>query len=140
MCLVYRKQNHKVISVSRKKVTCHEGMYANFDPSKAQTPDPTVKELPSHISRSTTSKNRIIIKQESCHSPTNLRSCHRKLSIFRTLTFLESCCTLVPSPSLRCGIPCLYIAVLSYACSAMLSYAKLCYPVCYAVLSCAKLC
>jgi len=45
MCLVYRKDVHKVISVSRKKITCHEGIYANFDPTKSETPNPTAKEI-----------------------------------------------------------------------------------------------
>jgi hypothetical protein len=45
MCLVYRKDVHKVISVSRKKITCHEGIYANFDPTKSESPHSTVKEI-----------------------------------------------------------------------------------------------
>jgi hypothetical protein len=45
MCLVYRKDVHKVISVSRKKITCHEGIYANFDPTKSETPNPAAKEI-----------------------------------------------------------------------------------------------
>jgi hypothetical protein len=37
MCLVYQKENHKVLSVSRKKIVCHEGVYANFDPTHTHT-------------------------------------------------------------------------------------------------------
>ena len=45
MCLVYRKDVHKVISVSRKKITCHEGTYANFDPTRSETPNTTAREI-----------------------------------------------------------------------------------------------
>jgi hypothetical protein len=43
--LVYQPQAHKVLSVSRKKIVCHEGMYANFDPTKATTPTATITEI-----------------------------------------------------------------------------------------------
>jgi hypothetical protein len=36
MCLVYKPEDNQVISVSRKKLVCHEGMYANFDPTKTK--------------------------------------------------------------------------------------------------------
>jgi hypothetical protein len=39
MCLVYDPQRDKVLSVSRKKIICHEGVYANFDPTKMQIPN-----------------------------------------------------------------------------------------------------
>jgi hypothetical protein len=45
MCLVYRKDVKKVISVSRKKITCHEGIYANFDPTTRDYPHPTIIEI-----------------------------------------------------------------------------------------------
>jgi hypothetical protein len=45
MCLVYRSEDNTVISVSRKKLVCHEGMYAYFDPTKAQLPKATIVEL-----------------------------------------------------------------------------------------------
>jgi hypothetical protein len=45
MCLVYQPESHKVLSVSRKKIVCHEGIYANFDPTQAQTPIAPPKEV-----------------------------------------------------------------------------------------------
>jgi hypothetical protein len=45
MCLVLNATKDLVISVSRKKLVCHEGMYANFDPSINKTPKTTITEL-----------------------------------------------------------------------------------------------
>jgi hypothetical protein len=45
MCMVYNPEEKKVISVSRKKIVCHEGMYANFDPTKAQVPRALFTEI-----------------------------------------------------------------------------------------------
>ncbi len=45
MCLVYRMEDNTVLSVSRKKLVCHEGMYAYFDPTKAQVLKATITEL-----------------------------------------------------------------------------------------------
>jgi hypothetical protein len=45
MCLVYQPDKHKVLSVSRKKTVCHEGMYANFDPTSATLPRANIAEL-----------------------------------------------------------------------------------------------
>ena len=45
MCLVYQPDKHKVLSVSRKKIVCHEGMYANFDPTLAPLPRANIAEL-----------------------------------------------------------------------------------------------
>jgi hypothetical protein len=45
MCLVYQKENHKVLSVSRKKIVCHEGVYANFDPTHTNIPQASILEI-----------------------------------------------------------------------------------------------
>jgi hypothetical protein len=45
MCLVFEPVSRQVLSVSRKKLVCHEGMYAHFDPSKAEIPKATIQEL-----------------------------------------------------------------------------------------------
>jgi hypothetical protein len=45
MCLVYKPEANKVISVSRKKLVCHEGMYAQFDPTKNPVPKATIQTL-----------------------------------------------------------------------------------------------
>jgi hypothetical protein len=45
MCLVYQPDKHKVLSVSRKKIVCHEGMYANFDPTSSTLPRANIAEL-----------------------------------------------------------------------------------------------
>ena len=45
MCLVYRVDDNTVLSVSRKKLVCHEGMYAYFDPTKTNIPKATITEL-----------------------------------------------------------------------------------------------
>jgi len=45
MCLVYQPGNHKIISVSRKKIVCHEGAYANFNPTQATLPATTIREV-----------------------------------------------------------------------------------------------
>jgi hypothetical protein len=45
MCLVYQPDNHKILSVSRKKIVCHEGAYANFDPTHTNIPDAVIAEI-----------------------------------------------------------------------------------------------
>ncbi len=45
MCLVYQPHSHKVLSVSRKKIICHEGMYAHFDSTKSNTPNTRITEI-----------------------------------------------------------------------------------------------
>jgi hypothetical protein len=45
MCLVYKPDTNQVISVSRKKLVCHEGMYAHFDPTKTPVPKATIQAL-----------------------------------------------------------------------------------------------
>jgi hypothetical protein len=45
MCLVYKPDSNQVISVSRKKLVCHEGMYAHFDPTKTPVPTATIQTL-----------------------------------------------------------------------------------------------
>ena len=45
MCLVYDPSSHKVLSVSRKKIICHEGMYAHFDPTTSSTPNTNLTEI-----------------------------------------------------------------------------------------------
>lgn len=45
MCLVMNSITKKIISVSRKKLVCHEGMYAFFDPTQNTIPNATIKEL-----------------------------------------------------------------------------------------------
>jgi hypothetical protein len=45
MCLVFNPESQQVISVSRKKIVCHEGMYAYFDPAKLEVPNATIHEL-----------------------------------------------------------------------------------------------
>ena len=45
MCLVLNATKDLVISDSRKKVVCHEGMYANFDPLLNKIPKTTITEL-----------------------------------------------------------------------------------------------
>jgi len=45
MCLVFNITTNKVISVSRKKLVCHEGMYAYFDPTQNTIPKATIMEL-----------------------------------------------------------------------------------------------
>ncbi len=45
MCLVFNPESQQVISVSRKKIVCHEGMYAYFDPAKLEVPNATIQEL-----------------------------------------------------------------------------------------------
>ncbi len=38
MVLILRPEDHKVLSISRKKVHCHEVMYARFDPEQHERP------------------------------------------------------------------------------------------------------
>jgi hypothetical protein len=38
MVLILRPEDHKVLSISRKKVHCHELMYARFDPEQHERP------------------------------------------------------------------------------------------------------
>ncbi len=38
MALILRPEDGKIISVSRKKILCHEEIYATFDSSKGMTP------------------------------------------------------------------------------------------------------
>jgi len=45
MCLVYKPDTNQVLSVSRKKLVCHEGMYAHFDPTKTPVPNATIHTL-----------------------------------------------------------------------------------------------
>jgi hypothetical protein len=45
MCLVYHPDSHKVLSVSRKKIVCHEGAYANFDPTLTNVPNAVIMEI-----------------------------------------------------------------------------------------------
>jgi hypothetical protein len=45
MCLVLDATTETVISVSRKKIVCHEGMYAYFDPTLNKIPKATITEL-----------------------------------------------------------------------------------------------
>jgi hypothetical protein len=45
MCLVYEPQRDKVLSVSRKKIICHEGVYANFDPTQTQSPNAVPQQI-----------------------------------------------------------------------------------------------
>ncbi len=45
MCLVYKVEDNTVLSVSRNKLVCHEGMYAYFDPTKNDIPKATITEL-----------------------------------------------------------------------------------------------
>jgi hypothetical protein len=45
MCLVYDPSSHKVLSVSRKKIIYHEGMYAHFDPTTSNTPNTNLTEI-----------------------------------------------------------------------------------------------
>ncbi len=45
MCLVYHPDSHKVLSVSRKKIVCHEGAYANFDPTLTNIPNAVIVEI-----------------------------------------------------------------------------------------------
>jgi hypothetical protein len=47
MCLVYSPERQTVLSVSRKKITCHEGMYALFDPTTTSTPNTTITTVES---------------------------------------------------------------------------------------------
>jgi hypothetical protein len=60
MVLVFK--DNQVLSVSRKKVICHEGMYAHFDPTKAQVPEATIKELD-------TKRDIESIQQDPLHQP-----------------------------------------------------------------------
>ncbi len=39
MVLILRPQDHEVLSISRKKVHCHELMYARFDPEQHERPE-----------------------------------------------------------------------------------------------------
>jgi hypothetical protein len=52
MCLVYSPETKSVISVSRKKITCHEGMYAHFDPTKSTAPITSIIEIDTDTSTS----------------------------------------------------------------------------------------
>jgi hypothetical protein len=45
MCMVYNPVEKKVLSVSRKKIVCHEGMYAMFDPAKSEVPKALFSEI-----------------------------------------------------------------------------------------------
>jgi hypothetical protein len=49
MCLVYQPETRKVLSVSRKKIICHEGVYAEFKPTKpnpgTDTPNTHIREI-----------------------------------------------------------------------------------------------
>jgi hypothetical protein len=38
MALVFRPEDNKVISASRKKILCHEEVYATFDATKSPSP------------------------------------------------------------------------------------------------------
>jgi hypothetical protein len=45
MCLVYEPDTNQVISVSRKKIVCHEGMYADFDSKITKLPTATIQTM-----------------------------------------------------------------------------------------------
>jgi hypothetical protein len=45
MCLVYQPHTDQVISVSRKKIVCHEGMYADFDSKITKLPTATIQTM-----------------------------------------------------------------------------------------------
>ena len=45
MALILRPDDGKVISVSRKKILCHEEIYATFDSSKGMTPATSVENF-----------------------------------------------------------------------------------------------
>ena len=47
MVLVYSPESQMVLSVSRKKITCHEGMYAHFDPTTSPFPNTTITTISS---------------------------------------------------------------------------------------------
>jgi hypothetical protein len=42
MVLILRPEDGKIISVSRKKVLCHEEIYATFDATKDMTPETSI--------------------------------------------------------------------------------------------------
>ena len=45
MVLVYHPEKQKVYSVSRKKIVCHDGAYANFEPTRTNIPNARIAEI-----------------------------------------------------------------------------------------------
>ncbi len=45
MALILRPEDGKIISVSRKKVLCHEEIYATFDATKGMTPETSIESF-----------------------------------------------------------------------------------------------
>jgi hypothetical protein len=45
MCLVYSPESRTVLSISREKITCHEGMYAHFDPTASPAPNTNITTI-----------------------------------------------------------------------------------------------
>ena len=45
MALIRRPEDGKIISVSRKKILCHEEIYATFDSSKGMTPATNIENF-----------------------------------------------------------------------------------------------
>jgi hypothetical protein len=68
MCLVYQPNRNKVLSVSRKKIICHEGMYANFDPTSATLPRANIAELDPAIEMNRLQQEE---KDETSNAPMN---------------------------------------------------------------------
>jgi hypothetical protein len=100
MCLVYDPQRDEILSVSRKKVICHEGVYAHFDPTKAQTP----KAEPVQIKATADQSVEEVFQKEGdneevhgVHSVKVLRDAQRNQSLNEALPSPPS--TLVPDLS-----------------------------------------
>ncbi len=93
MCMVYNKDEKKVVSVSRKKIICHEGMYAYFDPSQAEVPralfteiDPTQPISMTNDPEDVEEQNKDIDKQpEGVHSIKVLRQSQMNMSMNEAL-------------------------------------------------------
>jgi hypothetical protein len=95
MCLVF--QDNQILSVSRKKLVCHEEMYTNFDPALSQVPKATISELG-------TKRETISLKQDIQGQPhsdettdTKVKGVH-SIKVLRESTLNESMNEALPLP------------------------------------------
>jgi hypothetical protein len=98
MCLVYQPASHKVLSVSRKKIVCHEGMYAYFDPAKSPIPNTRITEI--NTPRQPDVTNKVIeegIAPTAVHSIKVLRDSQMHPTLNEALPQPMSLSLLIPS-------------------------------------------
>jgi hypothetical protein len=89
MCLVYSPESRKVLSVSRKKIPCHEGMYAHFDPTTSPAPNTNITTIDTaHIPTNTETK------QEGDEEVTGVHS----IKVLRESQMNEDMCESLPNP------------------------------------------